>query len=185
MSVNYGAILGGINMAVGAYSDYKLSKTQFEMDKASKEHNEYMRKMQYTLVKNTEADDRAALHDQAVNAAVAIGITSKQDKANAEVSAAAAGVAGSTIEGTARGLEQSFLRAHSARKKNERAARRQLDKQALNTDLAHIFGRDVSQLSKPSVAASALGLGVGLVELWDENQPEGMRIADRLGRLGT
>tara|TARA_R110002020_G_scaffold319240_1_gene535173 strand:- start:7799 stop:8365 length:567 start_codon:yes stop_codon:yes gene_type:complete len=180
---NVGAILGGVNSVVSAVSEHSLAKTQYEMQVAAQGHNSAMRDIQFALSRNAEADQRVQLHDASVRAATAIGIASTQDKAAAEVAAAASGTGGSTVEGTSRGLEQSFLRAHAARKSNENAALRGIRKDALNTEMSHVFGRDLRTFERPSGTSALLGLGTTLLKQWDDNQPEGDKIADTLANF--
>ena len=180
---NIGAALGYANTAVGAISEFSLRKTQYDMDVSAKKHNETMRNLQHALGQDTQTDKRVQVHEASVRAAAAIGIASAADKASAEVAAAASGTAGSTVEGTARGLEQSFLRAHAARKSQERSELRSIRKTAMNTELAHIFGRDLTTIQRPSATSALLGLGTSLVQQWDNNQPEGDKIADTLANF--
>ncbi len=182
---NVTAGLGYMNTAIGAYGDYAVAKIQYQMQEAARKHREKMGQISLTLQRNAMTDNEVAVRDANVRASAAIGLTSQRDKAQAELQAAASGVAGVSVDGTARGLEQSFLRAHNARKRNTASQQRSMGKDRLNMELAHIFGRDMSINMKPSGAAAALGLGVTLVRQYDNNQPEGSRIADTLSRLNS
>ena len=183
LATNIGLIGQGLTSAIGTYSDYQVSKTQYEMDKMAKAHNEYMRTVAYANQVNTMAEADIDLHEETQRAAFALGVTSKQDKAAAEVAAAAAGVAGGSVEGTSRRLEQSFLRAHQARKTQERMLRRGLRTNRYNAEMAHVFGQDVSTLTKPSASTAMLGLATQLIGQYDKAQPKGYKTADHLSNL--
>jgi len=184
-TVSFTEGLGYANSAISAISAYSLSRTQFKMDEAARKHKKKMSELSLVLGRNAMTDNENAVRDASVRASAAIGLASAKDNALAEVSAAAAGVAGLSVDGTARGLKQSALRAQAARKANTASQQRAQGKDRLNMELAHIFGRDISVNIAPSATSALLGLGVGLVSQWDVNQPEGSRIADTLSTLNT
>lgn len=161
------------NQAISAVSNHFLAKTQAKMQEDARDHRNVMSAISAALQQNNKTYDEIATIDQATQLKQQIAVASMQDKGNAEVNAAAAGVAGNSVDQTMRGLERSALQANFARIKNTRSQMQAHGQDRTNITLSKIYGKDVTVFQKPSVAMSLLGLGTQLLDTYNSNQPKG------------
>ena len=179
----FGMITGGINAAIGARTEYKLGQIQADMTESTKAYTNTMR----TIASNRAINNSTLAEVDAADAnrrlEAQLQRTSLQDKGNAEVSAAAAGVAGGSVTSVLQGLRRGALQAQHARMRNFENVQRGADKERSNIRLANILGEDISVIQRPSAGMALLGLGTSLVDIYDKNQPKGSKSADALAGL--
>ena len=173
-----GAELGYINTAVSGLSNYMLGKTQAKMQESAQAHSNAMRRISSAQQQNTVTLQEAAIQDESTRLGVTLQEQSIRDRGAAEVSAAAAGVAGGSVEQAMLGLRRSAIQAQDARMKNMTAQLYATEEQRKNIRISGILGQDVSVIQRPSAASAMLGLGTQLLGQWDANQPKGSKIAD-------
>ena len=169
--VNVYAKMG--NQVIGAVSNHFLAKTQAKMQQDAQEHRNVMSSISAALQQNSVTHAEISTIDQATQLKQQIAVASIQDKGNAEVNAAAAGVAGNSVDQTMRGLERSALQANYARIRNTRSQMQAHGQDRTNITLSKIYGKDITVFQKPSVAMSLLGLGTTLLDTYNSNQPKG------------
>ena len=103
------------NKAVGVVSDHLLQNTQRKMQLDAQEHRNTMSAISAAMQSNNITREEINTQDSARRLKQQIDLASMQDKGNAEVSAAAAGVAGGSVDNTMRGLTRSAMQANYAR----------------------------------------------------------------------
>ena len=163
---------------VGGVAATSTRKIQADMNAASQAYGNTMRKISTSQNLNAVTQNTIAVEDKARRLEGVLQQQSIKDSAAAEVNAAAAGVAGGSVQQTLLGLRRSALNAQNARMRNLVSAQFSADKQKSNIRLAGIMGEDISVLQRPSVASSLLGLGATLIDKYDNNQPKGSRAVD-------
>jgi hypothetical protein len=163
---------------VGGVAAASTRKIQADMNAASQAYGNTMRKISTSQNLNAVTQNTIAVEDKARRLEGVLQQQSIKDSAAAEVNAAAAGVAGGSVQQTLLGLRRSALNAQNARMRNLVSAQFSADKQKSNIRLAGIMGEDISVLQRPSVASSLLGLGATLIDKYDNNQPKGSRSVD-------
>ena len=163
---------------VGGVAAASTRKIQADMNAASQAYGNTMRKISTSQNLNAVTQNTIAVEDKARRLEGVLQQQSIKDSAAAEVNAAAAGVAGGSVQQTLLGLRRSALNAQNARMRNLVSAQFSADKQKSNIRLAGIMGEDISVLQRPSVASSLLGLGATLIDKYDNNQPKGSRAVD-------
>lgn len=178
------AMLGSMGSAViGEVTDHSLRKTQYEMEVDAKSYREEMAAISKSMQMNNLTKAEANLSDQARRATVGLAKQELEDRGAAEVSAAAAGVAGGSVAATMRGLERSSLNANAARTKNYESALAASTANRKNITMQAIFNKDVNPLQIPNASDALLGMTQSVVEIWDDNQPEGHKSTDKISSL--
>ena len=181
--IDFGMIGKIATTAIGAHADYSIQKTQHSMDMSALKHKQQMKKISQAMQMNSVSLKEAELHDKSIRMAQTLQITSLKDKGNAEVAAAAAGVAGGSVDMTMQGLERASLNANFARIKNVRSAEDAMHDARKNITLQGVFSDDIGVLVPPSPSMALLGFGASAVDIYNENQPEGTRTSDSLAGL--
>lgn len=156
---------------IGAISAFSASSHQAKMDRISRDYNEKMSAISKAMQLNVQTQNEIETKDAAVRARMALDLTAMQDRAEAEVSAAAAGNAGGSVAGTMRGLMRSKLQARQALRTNVKQQARANTQTRRNIEFAAVMGKDISPLGRPSVASAMLGLGAQLLDVYDSHQP--------------
>tara|TARA_R110000868_G_scaffold345328_1_gene606434 strand:- start:206 stop:754 length:549 start_codon:yes stop_codon:yes gene_type:complete len=177
MALNPSVLSMGIS-AISAIGEHQTRNIQADMNAASQAYGNTMRKISTSQNLNAVTQNTIAVEDKARRLEGVLQQQSIKDSAAAEVNAAAAGVAGGSVQQTLLGLRRSALNAQNARMRNLVSAQFSADKQKSNIRLAGIMGEDISVLQRPSVASSLLGLGATLLDKYDNNQPKGSRSVD-------
>lgn len=168
----------GIAGAVTGLAEHAIDGVQAEMQMAQQAHGNSMRQLSAAQQQNAVTIGEAQIQDKATRLGASLQIASMKDRGAAEVSAAAAGVAGGSVTQALLGLKRSAIQAQNARMLNLDSQLLAADKQRNNINLATILGEDISVIQQPSIATALLGIGVGVMENYDENQPEGSKLAD-------
>jgi len=168
---------------VGAAGNFILADTQVKMQKDAQKHREAMLGISSALQLNSVTKQEIDVRDSSIRLQQQISIASMQDKGQAEVNAAAAGVAGSSVDQVMRGLERSALNANYARMKSLKSNMQAAGDQRKNITLNRIAGRDTRVFQSPNVGMALLGLGTSLVSTYNNNQPEGDGLGNSLSRL--
>lgn len=178
-----GMVLSGLNSAFGAASSFYIQKQQAKMQESAREHANVMRGLAAGQEQNAVSRQSTALRDATQRVALEQEIASLQDKGSAEVAAAAAGVAGGSVDQVMRNIKRQALVAQANRKLSYNNQAAALDQERVNIELRRITGEDISVIQKPSAATALLGLGTSLVQSYDANQPAGSRSTDALAEL--
>ncbi len=183
MNIDFG-MLGKMGTSIaGELTDHSIRKTQYAMDVDAKSYREEMASISRSMQYNNLTTAEAQLSDQSRRATFALEQDRMADKGAAEVAAAAAGVTGGSVQSTMRQLERSSLNANAARTKNYHSALRAADADRKTIDMQAIFNKDVNPIAIPSASDALLGISKSVVEIWDDNQPEGHKVSDSLSRM--
>ena len=166
--------------AVSAYGDYSTSKIQYRMDQAAREHKKIMGALSSAQQQNALTTAEVQTRDAGIRALRSIELQSLHTKSEATVNAAAAGVTGNSVDSSLQNLRRSALNANAARKASLISKFQGIEQERKNVRLSQIYGRDVSVSIPPNPTTALLGLGKSMLETWDQNQPEGMKLSDRL-----
>jgi hypothetical protein len=172
--IDFGLIAGG----VGGLADSATRSIQADMSAASQAYSNTMRKISTAQNINAVSSQQVALGDKSRRLEATLQQQSMKDRAASEVNAAAAGVAGGSVDQALLGLRRSALNAQNARMRNLNSGLFAADKQKSNIRLAGIMGQDISIIQRPSVASSLLGMGSTLLDQFDNNQPDGYKAKD-------
>lgn len=170
--------MAGISSGI---TDFIVGGIQADMQEAQQAHNNAMRRLSSAQQQNSMTLQEAQLQDKAARLGESLQIASMQDRGSAEVNAAAAGVAGGSVQMALLGLKRSAIQAQDARMRNLNSEMQAAQEQRNNIKLAGIVGEDISIIQRPSIGAALLGIGVGVLDVYDQNQPKGSKIAD--GRI--
>lgn len=171
------------NKAIGAVSDHLLASTQRKMQADAQEHRNTMSAISASMQRNNVTQAEINTQDNARRLKQQIDLTSMQDKGNAEVSAAASGVAGGSVANTMRGLQRSAMQANYARIRNVDSQMQAHGQNRKNVTLQQIYNKDAQVFQKPSVSTALLGLTTSLVDTYNKNQPQGQGLASTASKL--
>ena len=177
MALNPSVLSMGIS-AISAIGDHQTRNIQAGMNAASQAYTNTMRKISTSQSLNAVTLQQAALEDKSKRLEATLQQQSMKDRAVSEVGAAAAGVAGGSVDQALLGLRRSALNAQNARMRNLESGLFAADKEKSNLRLAGILGEDISVMQRPSAASSLLGLGATLIDTFDNNQAEGFQAKD-------
>ena len=174
--------MGGkmLTQAVSGIANHLVAREQFKMNEQMRKHREAMNAIARAQQLNSLTIQETQVRDAGVRASMALQLQSEQDKATAEVHAAASGVAGNSVDATMRNLERSALNANAARKATINSKMQAIGQERKNAKLDAVYGRDIGVRLKPSASMALLNLGTTLLKTYDENQPKGKTSADHL-----
>jgi hypothetical protein len=167
--------LAGISSGI---SDYMIGGIQADMQEAQQAHNNAMRTLSSAQQQNSMTLQEAQLQDKAARLGESLQIASMKDRGSAEVNAAAAGVAGGSVQMALLGLKRSAIQAQDARMRNLNSEMQAAQEQRNNIKLAGIMGEDISIIQRPSIGTALLGIGVSVMDTYDQNMPKGSKLAD-------
>lgn len=169
---------------VGGLSAYGEQKHKSRMEEIMRGYQQTMTDISAAQQLNTMTANEVSARDAAMRASVALNVQSMQDRANAEVSAAAAGVSGGSVRSTMRGLMRSRLMAQQAMHNKVQAQKRSFAQDRRNFALNRAMNKDISVIPKPSAASALLGLGASMIDIYDSHQPEGQKVSDTIAGWG-
>lgn len=168
--------------ALSALGGYSTAKHNASMKRMMQDYNNSMSAFAAAQALNTQTGNEISVRDAAVTARQTIDLQSMQDRANAEVSAAAAGVAGGSVEAAMRGLTRSKLQAQEALRRKMQAHSRANTETRRGIAINKAMNKDISVIPKPSVASALLGLGASMIDVYDQHQPEGQKTTDAMAK---
>lgn len=171
--------------AVSAYSQYSAAKHDAKMREIQQKYHNKMVAISRVNELNNLTENEIATTDAFKRAQVAMASSALQDKANAELSAAVAGVRGGSVEATQRGLARSKLTADWTLQRKRKSQIMAESQQWMSVNVDALRARDTAIIPKPSVSAAVTGLATTLLDIYDTNQPESQQISSHLSRLGS
>ena len=161
---NYGlTIAKGIAGYMIAGIDAKLAAT------LQKYRNEILR-VQEAMNANRITINEINTRDAATRLDFAIQAQAHSDQGAASVGAATAGVQGGSVNATMRGLRRSAAFAQQARVRNVSQEMRSHLEERRGNALSTAMSMDITVQSKPSILTAALGVGVKLLDNYQDNQ---------------
>lgn len=174
----------GIDIAQGVGGFFEARIASKLAGKLQKYRNE-MLQITAAMSQNVNLQNTIATRDANVRVALAVSVTAAEDKGFAEVSAAAAGVRGGSVDRTMRGLRRSAANAQAARKARFSAEMKGHRNELVKMRVSAIMGKDITIQTKPSMLSSIMGLGATLSDTYDQFQPEGEKLGDILKRSNS
>jgi len=176
------------NQIFGAIAGSAIDSVQYQMQTAAREHRAAMQQISSAMQQNSVVRNEANIRDRSQRLDLSIQQQAIKARGAAEVSAAAAGVKGGSVDMALLGLRRSAMNAQDARLQNTESAFQAAAEQRKNIELSTIFGKDISVLVPPSPASALLGLGASIYDTIDSNSPKGAQprdsIASWLGKKG-
>lgn len=169
---------------VNAWGQYEQDKMQAKSRKLAKKYENAMSAISAAQELNTATANEVSMRDALIRTKEAVEVQSMKDAASAEAGAAAAGVRGSSVRDTMRGIMRSRLQARQAVRAKLDALHQQRTQTRRNIALSQAMGRNRDVMPRPSAASALLGLGASLVDIYDSHQPEGQRTTDAMSRWG-
>lgn len=167
---------------MGGIGQYLVSREDAKLAASQRRYNRTMSALSASVARNVVTENEAALRDQSVFARLSIQAAGMQERAAFDVEAAAAGIAGNSIEV---GRAQRQADEHRARTSMERQAmqkRREYGQQRQQITMDEIRSRDVSPLPRANLGASLFNIAGGLVDTWNVHNPVDRRTTTTLSR---
>jgi hypothetical protein len=164
--------------AFGGLADAYTKNIQIGMKESAQAYSNTMRQISTAQSLNASTLHEVNLQDSSKRLEATLQLESLKNVAASEVSAAAAGVAGGSVEQALLGLKRSALGAQHARMRNLDSSLFAASKQKSNIRLAGIMGKDISVIQRPSTASALLGMGASLLDKYDANLPKGLQARD-------
>lgn len=147
-----------------ALTNHLLAREQTKLQREFQRHKNAVLGLNANLQRDAlelkEIDARQADRDLSEQ----IQMQGMAQKAQAEVSAAAAGVTGGSVEAVMTGLERSAMRAQAARMENTSSLFRQLGQQRRDINVGQILGEDRTVIPGPSVGSLLLSMGTSALQ---------------------
>lgn len=165
---------------LGGLADLNTAKTEGKLARMTQKYQNTMADLSKAQSLNAMTDNEISFRDSVVHTKKAVELAALQDTAAAAVSAATAGVDGGSARAVLRGLTRSRLSATTAIDKSVLAQRRAFVNERRNVEIASIYGKDISIIPKPSTASALLGIGAGMIDVFDKHQPEGSKTTDAI-----
>ena len=163
MTINPLYASAGLTIATGVTDFMNASIASDLASKLQKYRNQML---EITAAMNDRAisQNEIRTRDASVRLAFQNAMTSRADIAKANVSAAAAGVQGRSVDRTLRGLRGSALNAQAARKEQTRQEMSKHASERINNRVSTIMQRDITVHEKPSMMFAIGGIAKGLFE---------------------
>lgn len=159
-----------------ALTNHLLAREQTKLQKEFQRHKNAVLGLNANLQRDAlelrEIDARQADRDLSEQ----IQMQSMAQKAQAEVSAAASGVTGGSVEAVMTGLERSAMRAQAARMENTSSLFRQLGQQRRDINVGQILGEDRTVIPGPSVGSLLLSMGTSALQGYGSQKEFGSKL---------
>lgn len=159
-----------------ALTNHLLAREQTKLQREFQRHKNAVLGLNANLQRDAlelkEIDARQADRDLSEQ----IQMQSMAQKAQAEVSAAAAGVTGGSVEAVMTGLERSAMRAQAARMENTSSLFRQLGQQRRDINVGQILGEDRTVIPGPSVGSLLLSMGTSALQGYGSQKEFGSKL---------
>ena len=165
----------GMSLA-SSWGQYQTASIQADLQERIQSYRNTMSKLSAARSTNAITVNEARARDAATQADTLIQRQSMKDQAQQEVTAAAAGVKGNSVEMAARDLRASAGRARFAQKRQHHMQMGDLSNQRTSVAIGAITNQDIQVIPKPSVGSMLLGAGTNLLSIYDSHQPEGSRL---------
>jgi hypothetical protein len=159
-----------------ALTNHLLAREQTKLQREFQRHKNAVLGLNANLQRDAlelkEIDARQADRDLSEQ----IQMQGMAQKAQAEVSAAAAGVTGGSVQAVMTGLERSAMRAQAARMENTSSLFRQLGQQRRDINVGQILGEDRTVIPGPSVGSLLLSMGTAAFKGYGSQKEFGSKL---------
>lgn len=167
----------GLSLA-GGWGEYATASIQADLQGKIQDYRNTMQNLSAARAKDAVTTNEIRTRDASIQADQLIQRTAMKDQGRQEVDAAAAGVAGNSVEMAARDLKASAGRASYAQRRQANQQLAELGEQRKTIAISAITGKDIQVIPKPSIGSMLLGAGTNLLSIYDSHQPEGSRILE-------
>ena len=165
----------GLDLA-GSFGNFASARIEADMARSMQEYRNTMAALSAARSKNAITINEIRTLDASAQQDELIQRTSMQDKARAEVNAAAAGVKGNTIDMIATDLNMSAQRAQYARERQLSQQLSEMGEQRKSVALDQLMSKDTQVIPKPSIGSLLLGSATSLMQIQQSHQPESNRL---------
>jgi hypothetical protein len=159
----------GLQLSQGI-ANFMIGSIQADLAATLQKYRNEILKVQEAMNANRITINEIDTVDATVRLKFAIQLQAAEDQGTAEVLAAAAGVKGANVDSTMRGLRRSAAFAQTARKTQLTSEMRGHLEERRSNALATAMNTDITVHQKPSVMSAALGIGMGLLNTYQNNQ---------------
>jgi len=163
---------------VSSWGQWKTASIQADLQSTIQDYRNTMSRLSAARAQNANTVNEVRTKDASIEADSLIQRTAMKDQARLEVEAAAAGVAGNSVEMVARDLKASAGRASYAQRRQTHQQLAEISSNRTSIAIAAITNEDVQVIPKPSVGSMLLGAGPNLLNIYDSHQPEGSRLLE-------
>lgn len=160
------AIIAGASAIGKPFTDFLVARERNKLDKEMQRHRNAVTGISSNLQRNATTLQEIDVRQANRRTDQTIQTRAMQDQASAEVSAAAAGVTGGSVQAVMRGLKRSELNAQHARIDGTENAYQTLGQQRKNINISQIFQTDNTVLPGPSVSALLLSMGTAAYDVY-------------------
>lgn len=168
-----------VAQGLGAFAQSRITS---DLETAYKKYRNVMSALSAAQEQNNVVLNSIAIRDASIAEQEQIEIAAIREQGSAQVSAAAAGVKGNSVDLTMRSLAADAARANKTRLDNLNNQFTALNGEKRNIQVAAVMNKDISVIPRASVATTLLGMGTQLINTWDSHQTPGEKITDRLSR---
>lgn len=165
----------GLSLVQGL-GQYQSASIQAKLQQRIIDYRNTMSRISAARSLNAVTVNEARTRDTAVQSDVMIQQQAIQDQSRQVVDAAAAGVAGNSVDMIAKDLRASAGMAGFAQKRKLHQQMAEMGAQRQSIAIGAITNEDVQVVPKPSIGAMLLGAGANLLDIYDSHQPEGSRL---------
>lgn len=161
-----------IQAAVGigqSLTGYMLAKQQHKSALENQRHRNAILDINTMMQLNDLELQEIDLRNISRDASKSIQLQTLQQEGVAEVSAAAAGVAGGSVEAVMRGIKRNSMLSQARRIEDTSASYRKLGKQRQNININRILGEDRTVIPGPTVGGLLLSMGTAAAGAYADN----------------
>lgn len=167
---------------IGGIGQYMVSREEAKLAASQRKYNRTMAALSASVARNVVTENEANLRDQSVFARLSIQAAGMQERASFDVEAAAAGIAGNSIETHRRQRTADEARARTSMERQAIQAKRQFIHQRRQIRLDEIRSRDTSPLPQANLGQAMFNVVGGLINTWNAHNPEDRRTTTALSR---
>lgn len=166
--------------AIGGVHDFLTSGIAADMAESMRAFNNTMSALAASNANNVTTLNEISVQEASVRASLTIQRQAIIAEGQAEVASGAAGVQGQSVRNVMRGIRSSAARAQFARTTTTRNQLIGFGQERRNIAVSKAMNKDISVIPRPSAVSSFLGIGLDVLETWDNAQPPSEQIFNRL-----
>lgn len=160
----------GLQIAQGV-AGFMIGSIQAKLDATLQKYQNQILQVQESMNANRITINEIDTMDASVRLNFAIQVQSASDQGAAEVMAAAAGVKGSNVDSTTRGLRRSAAFAQGARESTLTSQMRSHLEERRSNAINTIASMGIEVNKGPSILSAAIGVGMKLLETYQDSNP--------------
>ena len=154
-------------------TDFMQAKEQARYAEAVQKYRNTMSALSASRSYNAVTVNEIRAQDALTENDALIQRTAIKDQAAAKLAAAAAGVAGGSVDLAMRDLKASAGRASWAQRRQYNQQLAEMGDQRESIAIAKIANQDISVIPKPDIGSMMLGTATKMLSIWDSHKPPG------------